>query len=198
MLNRNSRFFILLFILMGLWSCATTSIHQAKLEVNDYPYIAPFEKGQRFLISQAFHGKKTHKGRLNEYAVDIVMPIGTKVCAARKGIVIDSVDVNSDSHKMTGSNLLVSKFNYVKIQHDDRTVGMYAHLKEGSVTVSHQERVEKGQCFAKSGNSGDSTGPHLHFSLLVNRNGQKQSIPFRFFSSKNGMILPKYLAWIYS
>lgn len=198
MLNRNSQLFILLFILMGLWSCATKPIHQSKLGINDYPYMVPFEKGQRFLISQAFHGKKTHKGRLNEYAVDIVMPIGTKVCAARMGFVIDSIDVNDDKDKVTKLKEYIPKSNYVKIQHNDGTVAVYAHLKKGSVIVSNQELIEKGRCFAKSGNSGASTGPHLHFSLLTVQDEQKQSIPFMFVSRRNGTILPKYLAWLYN
>lgn len=56
--------------------------------------------------------------------------------------------------------------NGVVIQHPDGSYTAYAHLLAGSVTVKPGDTVTQGQIIGKSGSSGLSTGPHLHFSLL--------------------------------
>lgn len=53
----------------------------------------------------------------------------------------------------------------VRLQHADRTVTVYAHLSEISVTVGQQ--VPAGHVVGLEGNSGHSTGPHLHFEVRV-------------------------------
>jgi murein DD-endopeptidase MepM/ murein hydrolase activator NlpD len=42
----------------------------------------------------------------------------------------------------------------------------YAHLKPGGITVRQGQRVTKGQVMGRTGNSGSSTGPHLHFQMM--------------------------------
>lgn len=198
-LNMNKKIvvhFLLLFAAMlTIHACAAP---ETKQDTSTYLYAPPFEKGQRFLISQAFHGKKTHKGILNEYAVDIVMPVGTKVCAAREGVVLDKLDSYRDSDKVHKKSELIKRANYVKILHDDGTVAFYAHLKKGSIIVSKKQRLNKGQCFAQSGNSGDSTGPHLHFAILKNKAGHLYSLAFYFMNMGNIPTIPSYLSWLYS
>ena len=49
----------------------------------------PFAAGESYPISQAFNGDVTHMGTDSQYAVDIVMPVGTPVLAARDGTVMD-------------------------------------------------------------------------------------------------------------
>ena len=49
---------------------------------------------------------------------------------------------------------------------DDGVDAIYAHLKPGSVEVETGDTVDKGEVIARTGNSGSSTGPHLHFQLM--------------------------------
>ena len=70
--------------------------------------------------------------------------------------------------------------NFVRLLHDDGTMGVYLHLKRGSVEVREGQRVNPGQQLALSGNTGNSTGPHLHFVIQKNVGLQTVSIPFEF------------------
>jgi murein DD-endopeptidase MepM/ murein hydrolase activator NlpD len=87
------------------------------------------------------------------YGIDIAAPIGSPIYAVADGIVIDAGPA-------PGFGL------WVRIRHDDGTVSVYGHMYDFSVSVG--ERVRAWQQIARVGNRGDSTGPHLHFEILVN------------------------------
>jgi len=80
---------------------------------------------------------------------------GTAVMASREGVVLSSEWNNS-----YGYNILV--------EHNDGTQTRYAHLSE--LLVSKDDIVTQGQKIALSGNTGNSTGPHLHFEVIVDGN----------------------------
>jgi murein DD-endopeptidase MepM/ murein hydrolase activator NlpD len=86
------------------------------------------------------------------------VPVGTSVLAALSGEVI--VAKNSGWNGGYGS--------YVVIKHGNGTQTLYAHL--ASVSVEIGERVAKGAVLGGMGNSGRSTGPHLHFEVRGARN----------------------------
>lgn len=94
---------------------------------------------------------------------DFSCPTGSKVVAAESGTVIISADLkNSDgSYRSYG--------RYIVIRHDKKTSSgdpvytLYAHNSER--LVSEGQHVEKGQQIAKSGSTGNSTGPHCHFEV---------------------------------
>ena len=71
--------------------------------------------------------------------------------------------------------------NFVRILHDDGTMALYAHLKAEAAMVRVGQQVRRGQLIGLSGNTGFTSGPHLHFVLQVNRGMQLRSIPFRMF-----------------
>jgi murein DD-endopeptidase MepM/ murein hydrolase activator NlpD len=77
--------------------------------------------------------------------------------------------------------------NYIRIVHDDGTMGLYAHLKPEGVLVRVGQRVKTGQRIGFSGNTGYTSGPHLHFALQVNRGMQLVSIPFRMTGVQTGV-----------
>ncbi|MCP6329972.1 M23 family metallopeptidase, partial [Klebsiella pneumoniae] len=70
--------------------------------------------------------------------------------------------------------------NFVRILHDDGTMGVYLHLMRGSVQVREGQYVNGGERIARSGNTGNSTGPHLHFVIQRNVGLALESIPFDF------------------
>lgn len=57
--------------------------------------------------------------------------------------------------------------NWIEVRHDDGVKTRYAHLQQGSIIVHVGDRVEQGQIMARIGNSGSSTGPHLHFEVRI-------------------------------
>jgi murein DD-endopeptidase len=93
------------------------------------------------------HIEKMHNG------VDLGVPIGTPVHAPQAGVL----DVVAHDPKRSGK--------YIVIDHGNGVRTAYCHLDEMPFPKGTQ--VEKGQVFAKSGNTGPSTGPHVHFVVRV-------------------------------
>ncbi len=145
---------------------------------DDLDYYPPFARGETFPISQGLDDGHTHVDGPNRYAVDIVMPMGTPVLAARGGVIMDFQDHHSDAGRKDES--LLERANFVRIHHDDGTMGVYAHLQQGSVRVRPGMRVPAGHRIGNSGNSGYSSGPHLHFVVQMNIGMALESLPFRF------------------
>ena len=112
------------------------------------------------------------------YAIDLVVPEGTPVLAARRGVVMQ-VESGFDKGGSSNRAQLAERANLVRIIHDDGTMALYAHLQENGVYVKVGQKVSVGQQIAVSGNTGYSSGPHLHFAVQVNRGMRLVSVPFR-------------------
>ena len=128
-------------------------------------------------IDQGYGGSFSHTDAQNRYAVDFAAEIGTPVLAARDGTVMQ---VESDFEK-AGLNLekYGGRANFIRILHDDGTMTLYAHLKADGVLARTGQRVRAGQQIGLSGNTGFTTGPHLHFAVQVNRGMRLESLPFQ-------------------
>ena len=87
------------------------------------------------------------------YGVDVSLPIGSKVMATGAGRVIKVT-----RHHTYG--------NLIDIQHAPGLVTRYAHLSRVAVNVG--QKIERGVVIAYSGNTGRSTGPHLHYEVIHN------------------------------
>jgi murein DD-endopeptidase MepM/ murein hydrolase activator NlpD len=149
----------------------------------------PFAADEQFPVSQGFQGGRTHTTPDSEYALDIVMPVGTPVLAARDGTVMDiEEDFNrggADREKF------LDKANHVRILHEDGTMTVYAHLDLASVSVRRGARVRTGQQIARSGNTGFSSGPHLHFAVQRNVGMELVSLPFKFQTAAGAPAAPE-------
>jgi len=136
------------------------------------PYPLPW-RGGPFRLTQGANGQYSHFTPKGRYALDIAMPEGTPIVAARAGVVIKTENAQSGR----GNN---PSGNFVRILHDDGTMGVYLHLMQGSVSVREGQRVAVGVPIGRSGNTGNSTGPHLHFVVQRNVGMALESIPFEF------------------
>jgi len=144
---------------------------------DSYVYALPYAAGQAFLVSQADDGTFSHTGP-ERHAVDWQMPEGTPVLAARAGIVVETKD---DSSEGGPDRSFEKSANYIMIQHSDGTIGNYAHLLKSGVKVKVGQTVAVGDVIGLSGNTGFSSGPHLHFSVFKTRNGwERESIAIRY------------------
>lgn len=152
------------------------------------PYRAPFAVANNYDITQAFPLGVTHNTADSRYAVDVAMPIGTDIHAARGGVVFEVASTNFrggiDPKRDAASA------NIVRILHDDGTHAVYAHLNLNSVRVKPGDTVERGEYIADSGNTGFSSGPHLHFAVLQNVGMRLESVPVVFAGPNSQEIQP--------
>lgn len=151
-------------------------------EQKEFIYALPFHNTQR--VSQGFNGKTSHKGNAR-YAIDFAMDIGTPVYAARGGKVVEIVQ----RHNKHGMSVNMRQYaNYIIIEHEDKTLGRYFHLKQNSVKVKLAQDIKKGQEIALSGNTGRTSGPHLHFVVTkaeeIRDTYRSMSIAIKFLCSE--------------
>ncbi|MGB0391587.1 MAG: M23 family metallopeptidase [Salibacteraceae bacterium] len=140
-------FSLLIFIIIGLSAFKKTS--------QTTPNILPIKKSDITKIGSSYgmrthptsHVQKMHDG------VDYIAPIGTKVIATADG----KVTKISRDQKKYGLQLTITHANGVKTS--------YSHLSE--IIVELGEEVNQKQVVAKVGNTGASTGPHLHYEIEV-------------------------------
>ncbi|WP_248731418.1 M23 family metallopeptidase [Pseudomonas sp. MWU13-2517] len=148
-----------------------------ELPSSSYPqqaYRYPFPwRGGPFRLSQGPNGSFSHTDAKSRYAMDIAMPEGTSIIAARSGVV-----VKTENNQVGRGN--DASGNFVRVRHDDGTEGVYLHLKQGSVSVRVGQRVGLGTPLALSGNTGNSSGPHLHFVVQRATEAGLVSIPYEF------------------
>ncbi len=154
----------------------------------DTPYRAPYPVAVSHSVSQAWPDMRTHTTSDSFHAIDIAMPIGSNVHAARSGIVIQVASTNYRSSDTLDSE--ASAANIVRILHDDGTFAIYAHLNWNSIRVRPGQRVARGQYIADSGNTGFSSGPHLHFVVVRNAGMRIVSVPVEFATASSETISP--------
>ena len=151
------------------------------------PYRVPFALGNRFKVTQAYPQQLTHVDAASAHALDISLPVGTAIYAARGGTVFD---IAYDSYSGGTSAADVPRANLVRILHDDGTMAVYAHLAWNSIRVRPGQRVSRGEYLADSGNTGFSSGPHLHFAVQVNDDLKMRSLPVTFTGPAGSAVRP--------
>jgi murein DD-endopeptidase len=110
----------------------------------------------RYRLSSNFNPQRKHPvtGRVSPHkGTDFAMPIGTPIQSPAGGRV-----------EKVGNHPVAGRF--IVVRHDNGYKTRYLHLSKAQ--VNRGQRVEMGQRIALSGNTGRSTGPHLHYEVLVN------------------------------
>ena len=104
---------------------------------------------------------KMHRG------TDFAAPMGTPIMASGSGVI-------------TRARWCGGGGNCVKIKHNSRYETIYAHMKNFARGIKEGARVKQGQIIGYVGSTGKSTGPHLHYEVVVNGkkvNSQKLKLP---------------------
>lgn len=125
----------------------------------NYVYHLPFSKNISYKLHQGYNGSFSHQ---NENALDFTMPVGSLVTAARAGVVIQVIDNNNENCL---SKSCMDFNNYITILHSDGSYAKYVHLDHNGAKVKVGDIVEQDDIIALSGNTGFSSGPHLHFEV---------------------------------
>jgi hypothetical protein len=147
----------------------------------------PFREGFKTKVMQGFHGYLSHKEDL-AYSVDFRCKEGTPVTASRGGRVWA---VREDSDKGCADPSCVDDANYVIIDHGDGTYSEYYHLQKMGAIVEPGEQVCTGQVVGLCGNTGFSSGPHLHFAVT---DTSRHTIPLRMREAQRrgyGFVVPE-------
>ena len=183
------------FLTLVIFGYSLPSLSQNQYSVRDlkagrftddssFIYTLPFENKKKVFLIQAYESKMSHKG---ERALDFKISKGTKICAAREGVVIATRN-DSDEGGLKPENL--SDGNYITIQHKDGSVAHYWHLQKDGVMVNVGDTINNGQYIGLSGNTGYSAFPHLHFEVQgYDSDGNYKQLATRFFTNKGVIYL---------
>ena len=146
---------------------------------SSYVYALPYEEGKSYRLVQGYFGPFSHKERA---ALDFKMKRGTKITAARGGIV---VRVKEDGDRGGWNRKYRPYGNNIVIQHEDGSRAGYWHLQLNGALVNIGDTVKKGQVIALSGKTGYSAMPHLHFMVWsFDPQRQWRQVPTRFQTSR--------------
>jgi len=149
-----------------------------------HPYWLPYRHGKRASIAQGNLGDGTHRG-IN--AIDFNLKVGDTVFASRAGLVYD---VKEDSDK-GGNSMKFEQFgNYISVYHSDGTTAKYVHLMKNGAFPKIGDAIEAGEAIGLSGNTGYSSGPHLHFVVAHNDNFVSKTLPAKFLNYKEALFIP--------
>jgi murein DD-endopeptidase MepM/ murein hydrolase activator NlpD len=106
-----------------------------------------------------------------------VLAVGNGIVAS----VVTDVPENTPPEVNTPMTPHTVAGNYIVLDLGNGNFAFYGHLKPGSATVQPGQLVQGGQVIARIGNSGNSTGPHLHFHITRSPElGRGEGVPFVF------------------
>lgn len=168
--------YLLSFFLVS-WTPKQSAIHSDSVN-----YCLPFSKHNTFVLSQG-ENSKTHTGD-HQFAYDFAMPIGSPVHAARSGIIRQIIDGFKDKAQ---TEEFKTQGNYILIEHDDGTLAVYAHLDHKGAAIKVGDKIQVGKLIGYSGNTGYTSGPHLHFEVFIFEGSKTKSVPVKFHT---GEIVP--------
>jgi len=151
----------------------------------------PFPVDKKYKILQGNNTNFTHDSDWSRFALDFNLKTNDTICSATDGFVVGVVD----KYKYSGKGVEWKPFaNFLTIYEPNSGVfTQYVHLVENGSLVKIGDKVNRGQKIALSGNTGQSTEEHLHFSSLVPANNDDglKSIPIEFVGGIKAIKLKK-------
>jgi hypothetical protein len=132
--------------------CGVLSVDSSVASAAEPTYFLPFPDGMAYSVTQGPGGSTSHTNTSNRYAYDFGLALGTPVAAAASGVVRAVGDTGDGYGKK------------IVIEHVTSVCTLYAHLQDYSTGINVGQRIARGTMIGTSGNTGNVTGPHLHFS----------------------------------
>lgn len=127
-------------------------------------------------MAQGPHGDFSHQGK---FAYDWAVPEGTVVRAMASGWVIEVEDRFTEGGL---GSAMRDQANYIHVIHANGSIARYVHLMPGGADVSVGTFVTEGEPIGRTGNTGFSSGPHLHVEIVrLNSDIWPETIPITFF-----------------
>ncbi|NGO53481.1 filamentous hemagglutinin N-terminal domain-containing protein [Allomesorhizobium camelthorni] len=150
--------------MLGTLQCVAAYPGTTAIPLNSSTILQPYAADKTYTVTQDFGGTTSHhKDSPLQWGIDYQMPSGTPVLSMSEGVIIaveDNVEDNKNGNSGVG--------NYITIRTNSGVYITYAHLSRGSLVNSSGEpwkqndKLSAGAPVAKSGNTGLSSGPHLH------------------------------------
>ena len=139
---------------------AKIATQNPSITVSPGGYICPLQGKSKANITTGYAKYATRTGF--HTGVDWSCSAGTPILAVKAGTVVTSTALRraNGTYKSYGE--------YIVINHHDGTMTLYAHMLSGSRMVREGDTVSQGQQIGKVGTTGNSTGNHLHFEVLIN------------------------------
>jgi murein DD-endopeptidase MepM/ murein hydrolase activator NlpD len=139
-------------------------------------YQLPFPAGRSYELFQGYCPPDPRWGHNGWLAYDFDLAIGDTIVASRAGTVIFVEQRWPDSDRVCGHE------NAVYVLHADGTVLAYVHLTTNGALVRSGDPVAAGQPIGRSGDSGCSSGPHLHVALFRDRTSytKENTLPLNY------------------
>ena len=147
--------------------CAVNGVHRSTgLPVNGRIYFA-----QRFAIDwmqldkdgRMVHGDASDVHNFTDYGAEILAVTDAKVVSTLDGLEDQKPGTLPDPATINLNNV---DGNHVVLDIGEGLYAFYAHMQKGSVLVKPGDKVTRGQVLGKLGNTGNTSGPHLHFQVM--------------------------------
>jgi murein DD-endopeptidase MepM/ murein hydrolase activator NlpD len=163
------------------------------LELQDDPigaYRYPWKGGVAYTVGQGNNNPSGSHNGSQTWAFDFGLPAGTEIRAARGGTVEwlqENLTATYNPNLPTGpgntpfpAGSLQNWGNAVRLRHAGGFTSWYFHIQANGVLVNAGDVVTQGQAIAIAGNTGRSSGPHLHFQVQADSTDWGQSVPCTF------------------